>query len=75
MEVRFFIDDRLIEALQERTNIPRASDLGRDAFNLLDWATQERARGAVIAATGPSGDAVSVPFIGAVQAAHYQAER
>ncbi len=56
MELRFNIDDSLIERLQGRTNISKGSELAREAFGLLDWATQQNQAGRHVAASDNSGN-------------------
>lgn len=55
MELRFNIDEHLIDGLQERTNTTRASDLGRDAFCMLNWATKQVCHGRDVVAVGEDG--------------------
>ncbi len=56
MELRFNIDDNLIGRLQERTHIAKGSDLAREAFGLLDWATQQNQAGREVRASDNSGN-------------------
>jgi hypothetical protein len=50
MEMRFNIDDDLVERLKIRTSITKGSDLAREAFEVFDWATSQAELGRQIQA-------------------------
>jgi hypothetical protein len=48
MEVRLAIDEKFMEALQQRLEESRATEVMRNALTLLDWAADEVRKGRVI---------------------------
>ena len=68
MELRFTIDDAVMNGLQERTHTPRATDVARDGIELLSWATQEISAGRRIVAIDDSGN-THVPVMGVLNRA------
>ena len=55
MEVRFQVEDEFANRLRKRFGNRNTTDLARDAFTLLDWASEESMQGRVILAGAPDG--------------------
>jgi hypothetical protein len=69
MEIRFFINDALIQEIQERTQLDRATDVGREAINVLNWATKQAYQGRQLWAGDMSGNAIAGAYFPSVEAA------
>jgi hypothetical protein len=67
MEIRFVIDDLLIEEIEARTHMHRATDIGQDAVRLLHWATKEAFEGRQITTRDDNGTYTPPVILGAIQ--------
>ncbi|HEY9248517.1 MAG TPA: hypothetical protein VIO38_05275 [Rariglobus sp.] len=58
MEIRIQVDDKYIDELKRRIGAEKATDVAREAFTILDWATAESKQGRLILSTDKNGSAV-----------------
>jgi len=52
------LDDEFIQTLCGTIKIPKASEVAKEAFTLLNWAVRERLEGRVILSADPDGQKV-----------------
>ncbi len=57
-EVRFLIETKFLEKLKDRMGEEKATDVMRTALALLDWATEEAAKGRVLFSSTEKGEEV-----------------
>lgn len=67
MELRFQINDQVVERIQERTNIDKGSDIAKEALSMFDWATANAKEGCKIVAIDPSGNQTFWPVLDVTQ--------
>ena len=58
MELRMQVDDEFIKTLQAKLDLPRATDIVREALTILNWAIVERERNRVILSADTNGQNV-----------------
>lgn len=55
MELRFNIDDELIEDIQKGSKLAKGADIGREGVELLRWVIQQNRAGREVSASDNSG--------------------
>lgn len=63
MELRFQVDDRLMEQLAARTRLDKPADIGREALAFFNWGTAEADAGRIVISTDVSGGEVHKPVL------------
>lgn len=70
MELRFTIDDAVMNGLQESIHTARATDAVRESIQLMTWAAREEKAGWQVVAVNDAGER-HVPVMDALQRARY----
>ena len=55
MELRFNIDDDLIEQLRQDTKVAKAADIGREGVEMLQWVIAQNKAGRQVSASKGDG--------------------
>lgn len=63
MELRYHIDDNLLAQIQDRTDLTKGSDVGREAIAMFNWATAEADAGRRIVSIDESGNQTCWPVM------------
>ncbi len=57
-EIRFTVNEDFLNELERRLGVSRSTDVAKSALSLLDWASNEVARGRVILSSSEDGEDV-----------------
>jgi hypothetical protein len=55
-ELRLSVDAHFLQELQDKLGVDRATDVGRAALTILNWAADEASRGRVILSSTSKGE-------------------